>query len=58
MSQYTIDYLRAEIARKDAILAFYANDENYWTYPVIGGHASAVSTDKGRKALKELEESE
>lgn len=35
-------------------LNWYADDENWWTYPTPAGHLSAVSVDKGSRARQAI----
>lgn len=39
-------------------LSFYAQHDNWWTYPVPGGYASVISVDKGKRARQELKQYE
>lgn len=46
--------LRKDIDQLKETLKFYAEDSNWWEYPVPGGYASAISADKGKRARDQL----
>lgn len=46
--------LQDENKRLREALAFYAKGDNWWTYDIPGGYASAASVDKGRKAREAM----
>ncbi len=50
-----LSHSKSENKRLREALGIYGDGENWWTYPVPGGHASAASVDKGRKARQALE---
>lgn len=57
LADYRINDLVYKNNRLQQELGFYAQHDNWWTYPVPGGYASAATVDNGRRARKELEES-